>query len=323
MNDIREHLEEVINKNDLAWLKGDFDGPMESFDEQKLEVFLVNAIDVLRKGEMNLDDLYSFVKKQFYEYYERYREIERNLYIAFERTLTGKIFIELELQEIREFSLKKLESSEWLEVKFALNVFRYYKNWVDKIVISKICDLLFHTWDDIESDFAYSGGYDNGYDYHLDLIYRREELIRLIKSIDKDALIESLERVFKESHIGWGTSWDKLLAAEHLYYLKGDEWLETYFDWIFDDLSSYSESDLETKLDHEVAQKHLLNINSEKAVELLVKYFVKDKSIYPEEIHHYRNAIKEIIAKNDNTIRLFYDEVKIVAEPFPLEEFIK
>jgi len=80
---------------------------------------------------------------------------------------------------------------------------------------------------------------------------------------------------------------------------------------------------LETKLDHEVAQKHLLNINSEKAVELLVKYFVKDKSIYPEEIHHYRNAIKEIIAKNENTIRLFYEEVKKVAEPFPLEEFIK
>lgn len=323
MNDISKYLEVIINKSDIRWLKGDYEGPMEKFDDKKLEVFLGKAIDILRKGELNLDDLFSFVKNQFYEYYEEYYEFERNLYYAFVRIFTGKKFTELELKKIRNFSIGKLNSSKWPEVEFALNVFRHYKNWVDKIIISKICDLLFYTWDDIELDFDTSGNFDKGYDYHLDLVYRREDLIHLIKIIDKDALIKSLERVFKESHIGWGTSWDKLLAAEHLYYLKGDEWLEPYFNWIIGDLSSFTESDLETRLDHEVAENHLANIESGKAVELLVKYFVKNKSIYIEEIHHYRHAIKVIFAKNENTLRLFYEEVKKVAEPFPLEEFIK
>lgn len=330
MIEINELLGDLISKSNYYWLNPNEEAEYVDLDLFELTKFTNKTFDILRK-EKRLEELIPFIlgkleeAHQFFEYYQEYcydNNYLEQIYSVFYDIFEQKLLNKNEFKSLESDFLSYFDSGYWEEVDFGLSIINCYKEFLSPKTIDILSELLFYVWEDIESKYEYDDSHDKGYYYHREYMQRRDTIISIIYNIDKKALEKSLERVFNEGYIGWGTSWDKLLAAEYLIKFNKKKWIKTYFRLIIADLSSLAESEIEREFDHKIARSHLLNLENEEAIDLFVKFFTRDK-LYKEELIEYINAIKMIVGKNNETIKYFYTKATNASKSFPLGIFIE
>jgi len=322
---IRKLLGELITKSEISWLDPEKADGCEDSYSPNLVPFLDQSFDLLRQ-ENAIERLFPFVRLEFYEVYadsEGDGDIFGDLYSSFSDLFIKKNLNPREFKKIDPILTKWLKSeSSWERISPAIEVYRNYKKYVSSEILNYICELLFALWDDLEDPSYLLDEIEGVYRYRMRYINRRREIILSVYNIDNKILQKNLEIAYGESHVGWGTSWDKLLALEYLYKLNKKRWKERYFELIVQDLSSCAEPMLERNFDIEIAEMHLSNLDAEKAIDLLVDFFARNKNRL-NEVYHYRKAINTIAGKNKETIKYFFDKVSKNSKDLPLDDFIE
>ncbi|MHA1127090.1 MAG: hypothetical protein ACTSO7_16660 [Candidatus Heimdallarchaeota archaeon] len=332
MVEIQELLGDLFANSDYYWLNpSDDPKEYESLDLYELREFTDKAFDILRKKQQ-LKELIPFIMNkleiahQILEYYEEILhgndEFLHEIYSVFNDIFEQKKLTEKEFVSLEDDFFKYLDSGLWEEVEFGLDMISLYRGFLSTKAIEILCNLLFHSWDDIEYRYDKFDYHEISFNYEEDLNIRNANIANIIYSVDKQALVNPLQEVFKESLIDEYTSWDKLVAAEYLVKIDKKKWLPTYFKLIFENLTPGAFSEIERKHDHKFAKKHFLKLDQKEAIDLLVEFF-KDSELTPKEILGYKNEIKIIARKNDEMLKYFIQKVRKLSNSFPFDEIIK
>jgi len=211
-------------------------------------------------------------------------------------------------------------NENWNKSQVALALLHLYGKINLEKSLNLLENMLFKTWEDLE-DYIYGyGSSDNSYArnlaYHKMYVERREMIIEVIFSLDKDSLVNILDYILDEPPFGWNNNLNRLLGLKYKFLIDKDQNTKEYMDYIIGNLSCCydDESDLEDETDCNAGKNHLFVLGEELAYKTFFSLITEGYNggySYPDD---YMKAFEIVIKENPKAIQYFIDNINEIGD---------